>query len=276
MTNSEQGTAPSGDFSSRRVIVTGAATGVGAALLDLLAERGATDVTVLDIKAPSGQHATFIETDLADRAAVDAAIASIDGPVDVLFNNAGVADTLPPLTVFQVNALAPVRLGQALLPQLREGGAIVNTASIAGLGWAGNLQVIGELLDIDDWEKSVEWFDGRDLEVDTYSFTKQVVQVWTMRFSKLASAHGLRINSVCPAPIDTPLLADFRATLSDAAIDWSIEAAGGRLVTPREVAECLAFLASPASSFVNGVNLNVDGGLVASLTTGQARFTAPE
>jgi NAD(P)-dependent dehydrogenase (short-subunit alcohol dehydrogenase family) len=264
------------DFSQRRVIVTGGATGVGAALLDLLAEQGAVDVTVLDVKPPSGPHATFLPTDLADPAAVDGAIAAIDGPVDVLFNNAGVADTLPPLTVFQVNALAPVRLGQELLPQMREGGAIVNTASIAGMRWADNLQLIGELLDLDDWEKSLEWFDGRDLGIDPYSFTKQVLQVWTMRISKAASAQGVRVNSVCPAPIDTPLLADFRATLSDAAIDWSIAAAGGRLVSPREVAQCLTWLASPSSSFVNGVNLNVDGGLVAALTTGQASFTAQE
>ena len=264
------------DFSNRRVILTGGATGVGAALLDLLAEQGANDVTVLDVKTPPGPHARFIDTDLSDPRAVDAAIAAIEGPVDVLFNNAGVADTLPPTTVFQINALAPVRLGQALLPQLREGGAVVNTASIAGLRWADNLEVIGELLEIDDWDKALAWFDGRDLGVDTYSFTKQVVQIWTMRFSQVAAAHGVRVNSVCPAPIDTPLLADFRATLSDAAIDWSIAAAGGRLVTPREVAQCLAWLANAESSFVNGVNLNVDGGLVAGLTTGQARYAGKE
>jgi NAD(P)-dependent dehydrogenase (short-subunit alcohol dehydrogenase family) len=68
------------------------------------------------------------------------------------------------------------------------------------------------------------------------------------------------------------LLGAFRATMSDAAIDFSIDHGGGRLVTPREVAECLAWLAGPSSSFVNGVNLNVDGGLVAALTTGQASF----
>ena len=99
------------------------------------------------------------------------------------------------------------------------------------------------------------------------------MQVWTLRFSKPASARGVRVNSVCPAPIDTPLLGDFRATMSDAAIDFSVEQGGGRLVTPREVAECLAFLASPSASFVNGVNLNVDGGLTAALTTGQVSFT---
>ena len=84
------------DYTGKRTLVTGGATGVGAALLDLLAELGASDVTVLDIKEPTGPHATFIQTDLSDKAAVDAAIAGTVGPIDALFNNAGVADTLPP------------------------------------------------------------------------------------------------------------------------------------------------------------------------------------
>jgi NAD(P)-dependent dehydrogenase (short-subunit alcohol dehydrogenase family) len=82
-------------YDGKTVVVTGAATGVGAALIELLAELGAASVTVLDIKEPSGPHDRFLQTDLSDPAAVDAAIAAIDGPVDVLFNNAGVADTLP-------------------------------------------------------------------------------------------------------------------------------------------------------------------------------------
>ena len=97
------------NFSGKRVVVTGAATGVGAALLDVLAELGAPDVTVLDVKEPTGPHATYLRTDLSDPAAVDAAVAQIEGPVDAVFNNAGVADTLPPETVFRVNVLAPLR-----------------------------------------------------------------------------------------------------------------------------------------------------------------------
>jgi NAD(P)-dependent dehydrogenase (short-subunit alcohol dehydrogenase family) len=148
----------------------------------------------------------------------------------------------------------------------------VTTASIAGLQWPQHLQLISELLDLDGWDAALAWFDGRELGVDTYSFTKQVMQVWTMRYSKPAAAQGVRVNSVCPAPIDTPLLGAFRETMSDAAIDFSVSQGGGRLVTPREVASCLAWLASEDSSFVSGVNLNVDGGLVAALTTGQVMF----
>ncbi len=257
------------NFSGRRVVVTGAATGVGAALLDVLAEFGAPDVTVLDVKEPTGPHATFLRTDLADPAAVDAAVAQIEGPVDALFNNAGVADTLPPETVFRVNVLAPLRLTEALLSQIADGGTVVVTASIAGLNWRQRLDPILELLALDGWDARLEWFDGRELGVDTYSFTKEVMQVWAMRASKQLMARGVRINSVCPAPIDTPLLDDFRKTLSDAAIDFTINHAGGRLVAPREVAAVLAWLASPASSFVSGQNLNIDAGFEASMITGQ-------
>src|SRR4051794_8206003 len=105
---------PDLDYTGKRIIVTGGATGVGAALLDLLAEQGASDVTVLDLKEPSGPHKQFLQTDLGDGAAVDAAIARLEGPVDALFNNAGVADTLPAETVFRVNVLAPLRLTEAL------------------------------------------------------------------------------------------------------------------------------------------------------------------
>jgi NAD(P)-dependent dehydrogenase (short-subunit alcohol dehydrogenase family) len=257
------------NFSDKRVVVTGAATGVGAALLDVLAEFGASDVTVLDVKEPTGPHATFLHTDLADPAAVDAAAARIDGPVDALINNAGVADTLPPEPVVRVNVLAPLRLTETLLPQMGEGAAVAVTASIAGLNWRQPLQPILELLALDGWDARFAWFDGRELGVDTYSFTKEVMQVWTMRASKHFMDHGVRINSVCPAPIDTPLLDDFRKTLSDAAIDFTINHAGGRLVSPREVAAVLAWLASPASSFVSGQNLNIDAGFEASMITGQ-------
>src|SRR5436190_10262701 len=113
------------DYTGRRVVVTGGATGVGAALLDLLSELGASDVTVLDIKEPTGPHKAFLHTDLSDKGAVDAAITKLDGSVDVLFNNAGVADTLPSETVFKVNALAVRHLSESLLPQIPDGGAIV-------------------------------------------------------------------------------------------------------------------------------------------------------
>lgn len=262
------------DFSGKNVVVTGAATGVGAALLDVLAELGAPGVTVLDIRAPTGPHARYIETNLADRQSLEAAISRIEGPIDALFNNAGVADTSPRDTVLAVNLQAPLHLTTELLPKMRKGGSITTTASIAGMGWPQRLATIQELLALDGWDARADWLQGRELGVDTYSFTKEVMQVWTMRDAARLRGMGLRINSVCPAPIDTPLLADFRQTIGEAGIDFSINHAGGRPVSPREVALALAFLASPAASYVSGQNLDIDMGMRASMVTGMLDTSA--
>jgi NAD(P)-dependent dehydrogenase (short-subunit alcohol dehydrogenase family) len=266
-------------YAGKRVVVTGAATGVGAALLDLLAEIGGPEVTVLDIKAPSGPHARFLETDLSDRAAVDAAVEAIDGPVDVLFNNAGVAATQAPRVVLSVNYLALRRLSEALLDRIPAGGAIVNTASIAGGMWAEHVEQINELLglgDAGDWDASLEWIDANLEGVggDPYSFSKEVVRVWGMRHSRTTMARGVRTNSVCPAPIDTPLLDDFKATMGEKLIDWTAQQSTGAYMTPREVAAPLAFLGSEAASYVNGHDLVADGGFNAAMTTGQVNFSA--
>jgi NAD(P)-dependent dehydrogenase (short-subunit alcohol dehydrogenase family) len=265
-------------YQGRRVVVTGAARGVGAALLEVLAELGAEHVTVLDLTAPTGPHDRFVAADLSDEAAVRAAVAQIDAPVHALFNNAGVADTQPPQTVLAVNYLALRTVSEALLARMPDGGAIVNTASIAGNLWRKRAEPINALLAIDvagGWTEAREWFDANlaELGQGPYNFTKEVVELYTMRASRRTMQQGVRTNSVCPGPIDTPLLPDFRATTSDQIIDWNIREMNGRAVAPREVALALAFFGSAASSYVNGVNLDIDGGFNAALATGQVDFS---
>jgi len=262
-------------YENKRVVVTGGATGVGAGLLEVLAEQDVEHVTVLDLKEPSGPHTTFMQCDLSDQVAVVAAVAAIDGPVDVLFNNAGVADTLPPSTVISVNYLALRSLSEGLLPKMPEGSAIVNTASIAGGQWPTRVDMINEVLDLGgDWESTLAWLDSHDIGTQPYSFSKELVQVYTLRSSRPTQQRGVRTNSVCPSPIDTPLLKDFRETMTDKLIDWSIEQSNGRPVTAREVGLVLAFLGSDAAAYVNGVNMLVDGGFNAAMTTGQVDFAA--
>ena len=266
-------------YDAKRVVVTGAATGVGAALIEVLAEQGAEHVTVLDVKPPSGPHHAYLETDLGDERAVRNAIGAIDGPVHALFNNAGVADTQPPRTVLSVNYLALRTLSEGLADRIPEGGAIVNTASTAGGQWATHLEAIDHLLELaltDGWSATLEWIDAHldGLGVQPYFFSKELVQVYTMKSSRPTIRRGVRTNSVCPSPIDTPLLVDFRATMTDKLIDWNIGETNGRTVTPREVATVLAFLGSDAAAYVNGVNLLVDAGFTAAMTTGQVDFAA--
>lgn len=261
-------------YEGKRVVVTGAYSGVGAALVELLAELGAAHVTVLDVRKPSGPVDVYLETDLGDPAALDGAIATIDGRVDALFNNAGVAGTQPARTVMSVNYLALRRLSEALLDRIPAGGAIVNTASIAGNQWPEHLAEITELVGVDGWDAALDWCDAHpDQIADAYAFSKQCVQVWTMWSSRTTGRHEVRTNSVCPAPIDTPLLPEFRQVMTDKVIDWTVGQANGRLVTPREVATALAFLGSEAAVYVNGVNLDVDAGFFAAMKTGQVDFT---
>ncbi|MFN8037153.1 MAG: SDR family oxidoreductase [Acidimicrobiia bacterium] len=263
-------------YEGRRAVVTGGARGVGAALLDVLAELDVAHVTVLDLNPPNGPHDSFVATDLSDEQAVRAAIEAVGGPVDVLFNNAGVADTQPPHTVVAVNYLALRTLSEGLLDRMPEGGAIVNTASTAGNLWRKRAEPIDELLALDDsWKPSLEWFDehAETLGQGPYNFSKEVVERYTMRSSRPTSRRGVRTNAVCPGPIDTPLLPDFRATTSDKTVDWNIREMAGRPVSPREVAASLAFLGSAAAGSVNGVNLDIDGGFFAALATGQVDYS---
>lgn len=261
-------------YEGKRIVLTGAYSGVGAALLELLDDLGAEHITVIDVKEPSGPASTFLPTDLSSEAAVDAAVAAIDGPVHALFNNAGVAGTMPVPTVMAVNYLAVRQLTEGLAPKMTDGSAVAITASIAGGQWATHLAEIQELFAIEGWDASLAWIDSHpDLFTDAYSVSKECMQVYTMVSARAAQERGMRVNSVCPSPIDTPLLPDFKETMSEKTIDWCIEQSG-RVAQPRDIALVLAFLGCDASGFVNGVNLNVDLGFSAGMAMGQLDFGA--
>ena len=262
------------DYSGNRVVITGAFSGVGAALLDVLSELGRPEVIALDIEKPGGPIDRFIETNMGDASSVAEAIAAIEGPIDVLFNNAGIAATHPVEDVMAVNWLGLRQLSEGLLPKIREGGAIANTASIAGGQWPGHLNEVLDCIAIESRDALFGWCrDHPELVGDGYAFSKECVQVYTMKSARDTLARRVRTNSVCPAPIDTPLLPDFNKTMSESTINWTIDQIGGTIATPRDVAMTLAFLGSDASRYVNGVNLNVDMGFSAFLTTGQLDFS---
>ena len=94
-----------------------------------------------------------------------------------------------------------------------------------------------------------------------------------MRTAKATLAKGVRTNSVCPAPIDTPLLNDFKATIGQNLLDFATDNGTGKAMTPREVAMPLAFLGSDAAIYINGHDLVADGGFTANMTTGQVDFS---
>ena len=262
-------------YSGKRVVVTGGATGIGAALVDLLRAHDVEHITVIDIKEPAVEVDEFIRTDLSDPDSVDAAIAALTGRIDVLFSNAGVAANAGVRTCMAVNVAASRRLADGLIDRIPAGGTIVFTASMAGNGWPAKLAEINALLDIADWTEFLDWCEAHpEVVEDVYGFSKMCMQVYVMRASYASIRRGVRINSICPAPVDTPLMADFRETMGDKVIDWSVTVQGnGRMAVAADIAPPLVFMGSDAASFINGVNLLVDAGFTAAMTTGQADFS---
>ncbi|WP_432561239.1 SDR family NAD(P)-dependent oxidoreductase [Kineococcus sp. SYSU DK003] len=235
-----------------RVLVTGGASGIGAATAARFAQEGAA-VVVLDRDSLDGaaDEVHRVEADLSDDASVRGAVAgAVDhlGGLDVLVNNAGIGATGTVADndddewhrVFDVNVLGIVRTTRAALPHLRESdqAAIVNTCSIAG--WTGIPQ--------------------RAL----YSATKGAVQALTLAMAADHLADGIRVNCMNPGTADTPWV----QRLLDASADPAAERAAlqarqpsGRLVTAEEVAHAIVHLADPRSSGTTGVALAVDGGM---------------
>jgi NAD(P)-dependent dehydrogenase (short-subunit alcohol dehydrogenase family) len=143
--------SPIVNYDNKVAVVTGAATGVGAALVEQLRTAGAARIVALDIKPCRGPVDQTISVDLSDPLAIDEAISKLPDTIDVLFNNAGVAATLPTEIVVAVNVLAPRRLINGLQHRMPPGSAVVITASTAGAGYSDRLADIQTLLGIDDW-----------------------------------------------------------------------------------------------------------------------------
>jgi NAD(P)-dependent dehydrogenase (short-subunit alcohol dehydrogenase family) len=256
------------NFTDQRVVVTGAASGIGAETAKVLAAGGAHVISI-DRNPASGAHiAQHIACDLTDRASIDAAIAAVDGPIDALCNVAGVPGNLPSQTVIAVNFLGLRHLTEGLADQITDGGAIVNVASIAGNQWQTNLAEVKLLLATPSFEDGVAWTNDNSMTgTRSYNFSKEAVIVWTMAASQRWWSRGIRLNSVSPGVIETPILGDFRESMGDDSIDWAIKAIG-RVGRPTDIAPAVAFLASRATPWINGTNLIVDGGLMGAVIGG--------
>lgn len=267
--------SPIVNYDNKVAVVTGGATGVGAALIEQLRAAGAAHIVALDIKPCRGPVDETIPVDLSDPRAIDEAIGRLPETIDVLFNNAGVAATLPTEIVMAVNVFAPRRLINGLQHRMPAGSAIAITASSAGGGYPQHLADIQTLLGIDDWQAAQEWVAQRpELTNNPYGFSKECAQVLTLQWATPLAGKGIRINSVCPGIIDTPLLADFNISMGEPIIEWMVSQSGGRRAAPAEVASVLAFLGSDAARYVSGTNMLVDNGFTAAVLTNQIDYTA--
>lgn len=257
-----------------RVLLTGASTGIGFATLQRLV-AGGHHVTTLDVAAPPAGSADHRHCDLADPAAVDAVVASLDGPFDALGNIAGVAGAMGAELVLRVNVFGLRHLTESLLAggHLADGGSIVNIASMAGRFWERHLDRI-DALDADaDAAAGIELARAYDRSgPSAYVLSKEWVAAYSQRLAGRLLPHRIRVNSVSPGPVETPLLPSFVQDAGPGALEWLNEQIG-RAGQPDDIAAAVAWLLVGDSGWVNGVDLAVDGGMAAGLRTGWMRLS---
>ncbi|MEG3126157.1 coniferyl-alcohol dehydrogenase [Sphingomonas sp. GB1N7] len=249
----------------KRLIVTGVASGIGRATAALLRQSGAT-VIGLDRNDAADAVDEFHRIDLIDRASIRAAIDTLDGRYDGLCNIAGVPPTAPAATVLDVNFFATRELTEGLLNRLAPGASIVTVASLAGFGWRDHVDVVHEGLSLRDPASIAGWLASHGIEgAPSYFLSKELVIAWTVAIAGEIAARGLRINTVSPGPVDTPILGDFIETMGARAEEDLRVLRAGR---PDEIVGMIAFLCSDHARWCNGANYPVDGGAEANIFRG--------
>jgi NAD(P)-dependent dehydrogenase (short-subunit alcohol dehydrogenase family) len=246
----------------RVAVVTGGASGIGVATVRRLAAEGA-NVVVADLDTTAGSLAAkevdglFVEVDVTDEQAVGNLFAtahSTYGSVDIAFNNAGIS---PPdddsilqtgldawRRVQEVNLTSVYLCCKGVIPYMLEQqkGSIINTASFVAVMGAATSQI-------------------------SYSASKGGVLSMSRELGVQFARQGIRVNALCPGPVNTPLLRELFAKDAERAQRRLVHIPMGRFGEPEEMAAAVAFLASDDSSFMTATTFLVDGGISAAYVT---------
>ena len=249
-------------FEDKVALVTGAGGGIGLATARRFAEEGA-QVVCADLDEATGRAAadevggTFVSVDVASEPAVEAMFAAaVDayGGLDVSFHNAGISppedasiletDLATWRRVQEVNLTSVYLCCRYAIPRLRDrgGGAIVNTASFVGVMGSATSQI-------------------------SYTASKGGVIALSRELGVELAREGIRVNALCPGPVDTPLLRELFAKDPERAARRLVHIPMGRFALASEVAAAAAVLASDDASFITASTFLVDGGITGAYTT---------
>ncbi|HYK08064.1 MAG TPA: SDR family oxidoreductase [Candidatus Eisenbacteria bacterium] len=246
---------PSGKFKNKVVLITGADSGIGKATAIDFAKEGA-DIVIIYLDSDEdanatksrideiGQKCLLLKGDIGKKEFCEKAVSQTKdtlGAIDILINNAGEQRTQENFEniseeqlrhTFQTNIFGMFFMTQAVLPYLKEGSSIINTASITA-------------------------YQGRKQLID-YSSTKGAIVSFTRALSQNLVKKGIRVNAVAPGPIWTPLIV---STFPKEKIpEFGKNTPMGRPGQPYEVASCFIFLASDDASYITGQTIHVNGG----------------
>lgn len=256
----------------KTIIVTGAASGIGAATAKLLKERGAI-IIAFDRNEPADNFDEFIQIDLSSEENIAEACAAFGGKADALCNIAGVPPSLPPVPVLTVNFLGLRAFTEAMLPKLNDGASIVNVASLAGMAWQNSIEEAKNLFAVEKFDELESFIEANNItQENCYEFSKEALIIWTMQQWN-SFGRGIRVNAISPSATHTPILQDFMDTVAKrvkARTEGMTERpAPGQ---PEDIAPIIGFLCSDDSKWLNGSNITTDGGLFAAMVRHQMQF----
>ena len=250
----------------KTMVITGISSGIGARVGELALALGA-DVIGVDINQPARPLDAFIKADIGSPQGVAEIVQTLPQRFDALCNVAGVSGMIGAARTLAINFYGLRELTQAVAPRLREGGAVINVASIAGYGWRANLERAKAFVNAPGFPDLAKLLAVHAVpDGEAYPLSKELLVLWTMRAAHdpLFKDRGVRVNAVSPGPVTTPILKEFRQIFGDPRVDDDI-ARVGRAGSAPDIAPAMLFLCSDGARWINGVNLPVDGGLEASI-----------
>jgi len=249
---------------NKSIVVTGVSSGIGSETVRTLRAHGAK-VIGIDIKEPMLSIDGFFQADLGDEEAIDDLVSKLPQGIDGLCNIAGVPGTVPSDIVAKVNYVGLCDLTRKLLPKMNAGGSVVNVSSILGYFWPERSEKHKALAEALSFGEAAAWLEANPVEEKTcYQYFKEALIVWTA-FHALSTLkkHSIRMNTVAPGPVMTPILGDFAAMLGEK----QVEKDSVRMTRPAladEVGDVISFMCADESRWICGANIPVDGGFAST------------
>jgi NAD(P)-dependent dehydrogenase (short-subunit alcohol dehydrogenase family) len=251
-------------YDGKRAVIVGGATGMGAAVAEVVKDAGA-EVVVMDYAPVTLDGVKAISLNLAEKASIDAAIEECGGPIHALFSCAGVDEGTP--NIEKINFighryLIEQAIAKDLIPR---GSAIAMISSAAGMGWEKSLERNLEMLAVEGFDEAVKWC--HDNGQVGYMPSKQQMCTYVAKQALPFLKKGIRINATMPGPTNTPLAQANPDQWLGFGADYR-EEVGIESATPLEQAYPLVFLCSSAASGVSGIVMMTDAGYMAAAVSG--------